>query len=91
MKTKIAALAFGSLIAYAATALGIEPKDYERSIELKNGGTVYIFKDGRMAYEDRFGHPVRVKTGEMVETKSGEKLTVRSDDEGRLLQLSPRN
>ena len=91
MKSKIAALAFGSLITYAATAQGIDPKDYKRSIELKNGGTVYIFKDGRMAYEDRVGRPVRVKTGEVVETKSGEKLTVRSDDEGRLLQLKPMN
>lgn len=87
----IAGIALGSLITYTAAAQGIDPKDYERSVELKNGGTVYIFKNGRMAYEDKLGRAIRVKTGEVLETKKGEKLTVRSDDEGRLLQLQPKN
>ncbi len=91
MMRTIATLALGSLITYTAAAQGIDPKDYERSIELKNGGTVYVFKDGRMAYEDKLGRAVRVKTGEVLETRKGDKLTVRSDDEGRLLQLQPKN
>ncbi|MBK8318440.1 MAG: CopK family periplasmic copper-binding protein [Betaproteobacteria bacterium] len=27
-----------------------------RSIELKDGSTVYIFKDGKMGMEDKYGH-----------------------------------
>lgn len=90
MKT-LSALTLGALITHAAAAQGVDPKDYQRTIELKNGGTVYIFKGGRMAYEDKLGRPIRVKKGEVLETKNGEKLTVRSDDEGRLLALQPRN
>lgn len=91
MKIAIAAVALCSLIAGSSAAQGIDPKDYKRSIELKDGGTVYIFQDGRMAYEDKFGRPVRVKKGDVLETKKGDKLTVKSDDEGRLLELEPKN
>ncbi|MEO8938273.1 MAG: CopK family periplasmic copper-binding protein [Burkholderiaceae bacterium] len=91
MHKQFAALAIGTLLACSAMAQGVDPKDYDRKIDLKNGETVYIFKDGRMAYEDSYGRPVRVKKGEVLETRQGEKLTVRSDDEGRLLQLQPKN
>jgi hypothetical protein len=33
----------------------------ERSIELKDGSTVYIFKDGKMGMEDKLGRAMRMK------------------------------
>lgn len=53
-------------------------------IELKDGSTVYIFKDGKMAMEDKFGRSVRMKKDTVMETKDGQKIMMHGDEVMRL-------
>lgn len=46
----------------------------ERIISMKDGSTLYVFKDGKMAMENKFGRAISVKEGEVMETKAGQEL-----------------
>lgn len=56
----------------------------QKTIELKNGSTLYIFKDGKAAVEDKYGRAVRMKKGAVMETKDGEKLMIQAGEVMRL-------
>lgn len=69
----------------AASAFAAFPAEQvEKSILLKNGSTVYILKDGKMAMEDKNGRAVRMKQGEVMETKDGKKIMMHGDEVMRL-------
>ena len=55
----------------AASAFAINADKAEQTIPLKNGSTLYIFKGGKMAMEDKLGKAVSMKAGEVMETKDG--------------------
>lgn len=59
----------------------------QKTIELKNGSTLFIFKDGKAAVEDKYGRAVRMKKGAVMETKDGEKLTIQAGEVMRLDSL----
>jgi copper resistance protein K len=59
----------------------------EKTIELKDGSTVYIFKDGKMAMEDKLGRAVRMKKDVVMETKDGQKIIMHGDEVMRLDSL----
>lgn len=56
-------------------------------VELKDGATVYIFKDGKMAVEDKLGRVVSVKQGIVLETKDGQKINMHGNEMMRLEML----
>jgi len=56
----------------------------EQVVELKDGSTVYVFKDGKMAMEDRLGRATRMRPGEVMETRDGQKITMHGDEVARL-------
>ena len=56
-------------------------------IALADGGALYLFDDGLMAKEDRYGRATSVKVGTVIETKDGRKLTMTSNEVARLSQL----
>lgn len=56
----------------------------EKRIELKDGGALLIYKDGKTAVENRYGRPASVKAGESVETRSGEQIVLKSNEVQRL-------
>ena len=62
----------------------------EQVIDLKNGSTVYIFKDGKMAMEDKLGRAVRMNQGEVMETMDGQKIVMHGDEVMRLKGLLKR-
>lgn len=66
------------------SAFAIDVEKVEQSIPLKDGSTVYIFKDGKMAMENKFGRAVRMKQGEVMETKDGQKIMMQGDEVVRL-------
>ncbi len=39
---------------------------------LKDGSTLYIFKDGKMSMENKLSHIVGMKNGVVMETKDGQ-------------------
>lgn len=91
MKTKFAKLALiavlstiGATTAFAHDAARAEAK---QMIELKDGSTLYIFKDGKMAMEDRYGRATRMELGAVMETKDGQRIKMESDEVARLQTL----
>lgn len=74
----IAALAAGT------SAFAVDVETVEKSIPLKDGSTVYIFKDGKMGMEDKLGRTARMKEGEVMEAKDGQKIMMHGDEVMRL-------
>jgi len=68
----------------ATSALAADKEDVEKSHELKDGSTVYIFKGGKMTMEDKFGRSLAMKKGQMMETKDGEKIMMKGNEVWRL-------
>jgi len=60
-----------------------EKYDYPK-FDLKDGSTVYVFKDGKMAMEDRLGRTVGMKAGHVMETKDGQKIIMVGNELARL-------
>lgn len=59
----------------------------QKTIPMKDGSTLYLFKDGKMAMEDKFGRAVRMKKGVVMEAKDGQKLMMHGDEVMRLDNL----
>lgn len=53
-------------------------------IKLKDGSTLYVFRDGKMAKEDKMGNPVLLKKGEVLEAADGRKVTAVGNEVARL-------
>lgn len=82
MIKKIMIAAACAMIAVSAQA--VDSTKVEKSIELKNGSTVYIFKDGKMAMEDKVGRVVSMKAGQVMEAKDGSKIIMVGNELSRL-------
>ena len=57
-----------------ASAYAVDASQVAKSIPLKDGSTVYIYKDGKMGMEDKFGRAVYMYPGHVMETKDGKKI-----------------
>ena len=68
----------------AASAFAFDSADVQKVIELKDGSTVYIFQDGKMAMENRYGRTERMAPGHVMEAKDGQKITMQGDEVARL-------
>ncbi|MBL8437146.1 MAG: periplasmic Cu(I)/Cu(II)-binding protein CopK, partial [Zoogloeaceae bacterium] len=79
MLKKLLMVAAMSAVATAAFAGDAARAAAEKTIELKDGSTLYIFKDGKMAMEDKFGRATRMKQGHVMETKDGQKIMMHGD------------
>lgn len=82
MFKKILFVAFSGVIALSAFA--VDRSKVEKSIDLKDGSTVYIFKDGKMGMENKFGKTVRMKEGQVMEAKDGQRIIMVGDEIMRL-------
>ncbi|MER2552455.1 MAG: periplasmic Cu(I)/Cu(II)-binding protein CopK [Thauera sp.] len=89
MFTKLATAAASILI--ATSAFAVDQGNVEKSYELKDGSTVYIFKDGKMAMEDKFGRAASMKEGHEMETKDGKKVMMKGNEIWRLDSLLHRD
>lgn len=78
------ALMVAALGIATTSAFAIDVEKVEQSIPLKDGSTVHILKDGKMAMENKFGRAVRMKQGEVMETKDGQKIMMHGDEVVRL-------
>ena len=82
MFNKMLIVVAGSTV--ALSALAVDTSKVDKSIELKDGSTVYLFKDGKMGMEDKFGKAVRMKEGHVMETKDGQRVIMVGDEVARL-------
>ncbi|MFA7282545.1 MAG: CopK family periplasmic copper-binding protein [Sterolibacterium sp.] len=86
MLKKLALLTTVSAISLSVFAFGskVEP---QQSIPLKEGSTVHIFDNGKMAMEDKWGRPISMRQGEVMEDQNGQKITMQGNEVARLNQL----
>ena len=84
MMKKMLMVALMSAVSVTAFASDAARAAAKQVIELKDGSTVYIFKDGKMGMEDKMGRAVRMKHGEVMETKDGQKIMMHGDEVMRL-------
>jgi hypothetical protein len=47
---------------------------------LKDGSTLYVYKDGKMAMENKVGTAVYMKEGVSMETKDGKKIMMKGNE-----------
>lgn len=87
MKKSIMTVAVLSILASSAFAGDAARKEAEKAIEMKDGSTLYIFKDKKMAMEDKYGRATRMKPGHVMETKDGQRLIMVGDEVARLDSL----
>ena len=73
-------LIVAALSTAAASAFAIGPDDPKKSIPLKDGTTLHILKDGKMAMEDKNGNAVSMKKGVVMEAKDGTKLMMHGNE-----------
>lgn len=73
-----------ALSAAATTAFAVNMDGVEQTLALKDGSTVYIFKDGKMSMEDKFGRTTRMPPGHVMETRDGQKIIMIGDEVARL-------
>lgn len=77
-----------STVAAAAFADDAARAEAKQTIKMKDGSTVFIFKDGKMAMEDKLGRPTRMKKGVVMETQDGRKIMMQGDEVMRLESLT---
>lgn len=80
----VAAVAAAAVPAFARDAA---QQAAQQAVALKDGSTLYVFKDGKMAKEDRFGRAVSLRNGDVLEALDGRKLTADSNEVSRLQGL----
>jgi hypothetical protein len=87
MNTRITSL-FAAVVlsALASTAFADNSvaNNVDKTYRLKDGGTVFVFKDGKMAVADKFDRAVRVSKGQVLETTDGQKISMTSSESARL-------
>lgn len=76
-----------SAVAASAFASDTARANAEKIIEMKDGSTLYLFKDGKMAMEDKVGRAKRMDKDVVMETKDGQKIIMHGDEVSRLDSL----
>ncbi len=77
-------LTIATLAMVGGSAFAIDITLVEKSIELKDGSTVHVLNDGKMAMEDKLGNAVSMKPGTVMETKDGQKIVMHGNEVMRL-------
>jgi len=76
-----------AMSAVTASVFAVDQAQVQQSIELKDGSTVYIFKDGKMGMEDKYGQPAYMESGHVMETKDGKKIIMNGNEVWRVDEL----
>jgi hypothetical protein len=68
-------------------AMDAQPSNLSKTVPLKGGETLYVFKDGRMAKANKFGRPVYLKQGEMLAPVEGQPIAAVGNEIAQLSVL----
>ncbi len=68
---------------FALSAYAEAPSTWTRSVNLKDGSTLYIFADGKMGMENRFGSAVDMRQGEVMHAKDGTQIAMNGNEVAR--------
>lgn len=72
------------MLAVATMAFALENSNITQSIPLRDGSTIVVFKDGKMAMQDKLGRTVRMQQGHVMVTATGERVIMIGDEVARL-------
>ena len=87
LKKLLMTVAIATLATSAFANHNISSEDAKK-IDLKDGATAHVFKNGKMAMENKFGLVRSMKPGEVMEAKDGQKIAMEGDETARLDTLS---
>ena len=73
-----------ALAATAASAFAAGSGDVDKIVALKDGATLYVFQDGKMGMEDKFGRPMYMDEGTAMETPDGQKIVMKGNETARV-------
>ena len=85
MLKQLTILAAASMLSLSAFA--VDHTKVEKTIELKDGSTILILKDGKMAMENKHGQAMSMKEGVPMETKDGQKVMMKGNEFWRLEEI----
>ena len=74
----------GACALLSLSAFAVDAGKVDRTIELKDGMMLYVFKDGKMGMESKTGSTVGMKSGEVMEGKDGQKYIMVGNEVARL-------
>jgi hypothetical protein len=78
-------LTFAAVVLTTATTAFAHPLSaLDKAVALQDGSTVYVFKDGRMAMQDRLGRAVSMQQGHVMKTRDGQSIAMVGDETARL-------
>ena len=60
-----------------------------KTIALKDGSSVTVYEDGKMAMEDRFGRSISMKPGQVMEPRDGGKVVMAGNETYRVEWRDP--
>lgn len=75
------------LIAAPMVAAFANDGEIAKSVAMKDGTTLHVFKDGKMAMEDSFGRPSRMDPGVQMTTADGTVIAMVGDEVARLSRV----
>lgn len=80
---------FGLFVAgLVSPAIAFDNLEYvSQVVELKDGSTLYIFKDGKMGMESSRGQIVYMRPGAVMEAKDGRKIVMKGNEVWRVEEL----
>lgn len=87
MLKKLAVVALVAALSGSVFAGDIVRREAKQVVELKDGSTLYIFRDGKMAVEDQYGNTKSVNPNTELESKDGQRFRMEGNEVGRLEQL----
>ena len=73
-----------SALASSAFASDSLANNVDKTYRLKDGGTVFVFKDWKLAMADKFDRAIHVSKGQVLETTDGQKISMTSSESARL-------
>ena len=73
-----------AVLAATGAAMAVDMQKVSKALPMQDGSTVYIFKDGKMAMEDKLGRTVAMKAGHVMETKDGQRIIMVGNELARL-------
>jgi hypothetical protein len=85
----IALLISAAIVGVVGPALAADQAQQtaQEVIKLKDGSTLYVFRDGKMAKEDKLGRTVFLQKGEVLEAADGRRVTAVGNEVARLDSL----
>lgn len=75
MFKKLAFVGAASMIAFSAYA--VTEMDVRETVQLTDGSTLYVFKDGKMGMANRYGHAVLMPEQSVIEAPNGRSVQLR--------------